>query len=75
MEAKAMNGAFVVEKEGADEFGKWIYWHVPGLDNYQTFKTLPKVVEYQGVPFALTGWNSDTGTVNYREVQKLAFAK
>jgi hypothetical protein len=40
---------------------------VNGYYTYDSVRTMPKVVEYDGRIYARTGWNSDTGEVYYKE--------
>jgi hypothetical protein len=36
--------------------------------DYQDYRALPAVVRYSGSRFIKSGWNSDTGSVAYRQV-------
>lgn len=40
--------------------------------DYDDFKSLPRVVAYQGVHFALTGWNSDRNLAYYQSGKPVA---
>lgn len=42
-------------------YSKGVCW------DYATFKSYPDVVRINAVRFIKTGWNSDTGSVSYRQ--------
>jgi hypothetical protein len=45
---------------------KWLYRY-GFCYSYDTYKSLPDAVEYLGVTYVKSGWNSDTGSLAYRQ--------
>jgi hypothetical protein len=43
--------------------------------DYDVYATLPRVVEYKGATYGLTGWNSDRGQAYYRDDVQVARAR
>jgi hypothetical protein len=41
--------------------------------SFDTYKALPKVVKYEGKMFVKMGWNTDNGTVSYKQSDAVAF--
>ena len=51
----------------------WFRTSVHDLD-FDAYKRLPKVVEYKGKVFVKMGWNTDNGTVSYKQSAAVAYA-
>jgi hypothetical protein len=51
----------------------WFQTDVTSLD-FDKFKALPSVVKYHDKTYRKVGWNSDNGTVSYRESDAFAVA-
>lgn len=49
------------------------YWFYTDCFDYEHYKTLPNCVDYQGVRYGLTGWNSDKSYACYQNNASLAF--
>ena len=45
--------------------------------DFDAYEALPDAVSYQGSPFVKTGWNSDSGTANYKPANRgtIAYAE
>ena len=41
--------------------------------SFDTYKALPKVVKYEDRMFVKMGWNTDNGTVSYKQSDAVAF--
>jgi hypothetical protein len=50
---------------------RWFMTEVADL-NYDAYKKLPNIVKYEGHTYMKMGWNTDTGTVSYRETVRFA---
>lgn len=62
MKAQAINAIEVLSTWG-DIFERGI---ITSCTDYDDYKSLPRVVEYQGVLYGKTGWNSDTCQAYYK---------
>lgn len=68
----AMN-ALPVNDYGIYDGVAWFRTHVHDLC-FDAFKALPKVVHYNGKTFVKMSFNTDNGTVSYKESTAVAFA-
>jgi hypothetical protein len=50
----------------------WFRTEIPELD-FDSYKVLPKVVNYDGKTFVKMSFNTDNGTVSYKCSDKVAF--
>jgi len=75
--ATAKKGVIVISRTWVDpESGRtWLILDGAGW-TYDSFSKHPAVVSYKGGTFVKSGWNSDTGTLCYRECNEseLAYA-
>ena len=71
MQAQAVN-AIVITSHGMVE-GNWIL--ETSCRDYDQYKTLPDVVEWQGQLCGKTGWNSDRGYACYKSGVPIARAQ
>ena len=70
MQAQPIDNAITVTQSGHIDGIRWLY---VDCDNYEHYKTLPQAVDYQGLVYGLTGWNSDRCIACYQTNAKLAF--
>jgi hypothetical protein len=70
MDAQTVNEAYRVTRTWKDpETGlTWLIFDGRGWD-WKTVAAMPDVVECEGVLYVRSGWNSDTGTVHYRQAK------
>lgn len=71
-----MNTATVINAIPVNDIGtfdgvRWFRTSVEGLD-FAAYTVLPKVVRYEGKTFIKMGWNSDNGSVSYKESKAIA---
>lgn len=69
--ATPVTNAITVNDYGTYDGYAWFRTNVHDLD-YAAYKALPKLVNYNGKLFAKMGWNSDNGTVSYKETTAVA---
>jgi hypothetical protein len=53
-----------------------VVWFRTGVSNldYAKYAAMPKVVSFKGMMFVKMGWNTDNGTVSYKESKDIALA-
>jgi len=71
--ATALSNALPVNDYGIYDGVAWFRTSVHDLC-FDTYKALPKVVEYKGKTFMKMGWNTDNGTVSYKQSEAVAYA-
>lgn len=71
--ATPLSNALPVNDYGIYDGVAWFRTAVNDL-SFDTYKALPKVVEYKGKVFVKMGWNTDNGTVSYKQSEAVAFA-
>ena len=71
--ASPVTNALAVNDYGVYDGVAWFRTSVSDL-GYDTYKALPKVVKYEGKLFVKMGFNTDNGTVSYKETTAVALA-
>lgn len=71
-QATAVLNAVTVSYAATFDGVRWFQSEVPDLC-YEKYKAMPSIVTYQGKTFRKSSFNTDTGTVSYRESYCVAF--
>ena len=70
--ASPVTAALPVNDFGIYDGVAWFRTAVHDL-SFDTYKALPKVVKYEDRMFVKMGWNTDNGTVSYKQSDAVAF--
>ena len=71
--ASPVTNALAVNDYGVYDGVAWFRTAVHDL-SFDTYKALPKVVKYEDRLFVKMGFNTDNGTVSYKETTAVALA-
>ncbi len=71
--ASPVTAALPVNDYGVYDGVAWLRTAVHDL-SFDTYKALPKVVKYEDRLFVKMGFNTDNGTVSYKETTAVALA-
>jgi hypothetical protein len=72
-QATTIPNALPVNDYGIYDGVAWFRTSVHDL-SFAAYKAMPKVVSYNGKAFVKMGWNTDNGTVSYKQSDAVAFA-
>jgi len=70
--ASPVTNAIAVNYYGVYDGVAWFRTAVHDL-SFDTYKALPKVVKYEGKTFVKMSFNTDNGTVSYKQSDAVAF--